>query len=187
MPMQLSDEQAASLRAQYGLPETATLDEILGAALTGQAPTPPAADPATPPAGTQTPAAPAAPAAVPAGQQVPEGAVLVDAEQWRETQVAASEGREARARQVSEDRDRIVSAAVAEGRIPPSRRDHWRAMLDADPQGTPTVLASFQVGASVPTVPLGHSGTELSGAQEAGPEDNYGYLTGVPLVPTGGN
>lgn len=187
MPMQLSDEQAASLRAQYGLPETATLEEIVGAALTGQAPaTPPATDPATPPAGTQTPATPATPV-VPAGQAVPEGAVLVDAEQWRETQVAAQAGRAARERQVSEDRDRIVSAAVTEGRIPPSRRDHWRAMLDADPEGTPAVLASFQIGASVPTVPLGHSGTELSTGHEPGAEDNYGYLTGVPLLPTGGN
>ena len=65
MPMQLSDEQAASLRAQYGLPENATLEEILGAALTGQAPAaPPATETPAAPAGTQTPAAPPA---VPAG------------------------------------------------------------------------------------------------------------------------
>ncbi|RZU61748.1 head maturation protease, ClpP-related [Zhihengliuella halotolerans] len=107
------------------------------------------ADPA--PAATQTPQAP--------------GTVVLDETQYAELTKNAKAGAEARARQQREDRAALVNAAVNDGRIPPSRRDHWDGLLAADP-GAKDVLAKLAKG----TVPLESAGY-TGGVDQASDED----------------
>ncbi len=135
----LSDEQIVTLRQRLGVTdETATGDQILAAldeALTEQA-------------GSTT-------------RPVPEGMALVDAAALDELRTHAAAGQQARAEQLRERRERLVNEAVSDGRIPPARRAHWIAQLEADP-GAETVLASMAKGL-VPLAPVG---------SESAPEDS---------------
>ncbi len=130
---QLSDEQVTALRQRLGVTdENATGDDILAAlneALTEQV-------------GSTTPT-----------PQVPDGMALVDAAALDELRAHAVAGQQARAEQLRERRERLVNEAVSDGRIPPARREHWLAQLEADP-GAETVLASMAKGL-VPLAPIG--------------------------------
>lgn len=56
----------------------------------------------------------------------------------------AQQGATAFARQETETRDSILTAAIGEGRIPPSRRQHWAGLLERDPEGTRTLLTASE-------------------------------------------
>lgn len=131
---------AAKLRDALGLTPDASDIEVQ-AALAASGVTPTAA-----PATVTPPPAPA----------VPEGLVLVDAEQLAALQVAATSGAEARAQQLTDRREQLVTAAVQSGRIAPARRDHWISQLAADP-GAETVLASLAPGL-IPVSASGYAG-----------------------------
>jgi hypothetical protein len=137
----MPDTLIEGLRKQLGLADDA--DEATVLAANAEA----LAEQAEPPA-----VVPAAPTAL------PDGTVAVDTATWQETIAAAADGREARKAQLAEHRDRVVAAAISDGRIPPARKDHWIAQLTADP-GAETVLASLAKG-TVPLVELGHAGTD---------------------------
>lgn len=109
------------------------------------------------------------PATAPVENRVPEGTVLLDEAQYNDLQAAAQMGRDARERQIAEDRAAVVNSAIAEGRIPPARREHWNALLAADP-GAGDVLASLAKG-TVPLAPLGYTG----GVDEATDDDSDIY------------
>ena len=137
--MAFTDEQLTTIRQQLGLPEDADEATILAGlqeALNERA------DPAVVPT---TPEAPATP---------PEGVLTVDAGTFQELQAAAANGTAALERQQREDRERLVNAACADGRIPAGRRDHHLHALEVDPEGHAAVLASLAPG----LVPLGTSG-----------------------------
>jgi len=138
-----SDEQLTTLRQQVGVADDADEATILAAlaeAMTEQAdPTPP------------TP--------------LPAGTVAIDAEQLEQLQVAARAGQEARAQQQTEHREQLVSAAVADGRIPPARRDAWLASLAADP-GSEQTLASLAPGLIPIGAPVGHTGQPDNSADD---------------------
>lgn len=68
--------------------------------------------------------------------------VTVDRATWEETRRQAQQGATAFERQASEDRDRVLNAAIEQGRIPPSRRAHWAGLLERDPDGTRTLLTA---------------------------------------------
>jgi len=68
--------------------------------------------------------------------------VTVDRTTWEETRRQAQQGATAFERQASEDRDRVLTAAIEQGRIPPSRRAHWAGLLERDPEGTRTLLTA---------------------------------------------
>lgn len=67
----------------------------------------------------------------------------------------ARAGAEARAQQVREGHERIVDAAIEQGRIAPARRDHWLSQLDADADGIRNVIAGLP--AVIPVGEIGHS------------------------------
>lgn len=73
-------------------------------------------------------------------------------------QEQARAGAEARAQQVREADERIVDAAIAEGKIAPARRDHHLQALAADRDGHTAVLAALQPGL-VPIAEKGHGVT----------------------------
>jgi ATP-dependent protease ClpP protease subunit len=137
--MELTDEQAASLRAELGIAdENADGDTILAAlkeALAEQDPN----DKAEPKA-----------SAIPPGTKLIEEATLAS------LQADAAAGRKAREQQESDARNALVNAAVADGRIAPSKAEAWAKRLAADPTEAET-LASLEPGL-VPTTEIGHGG-----------------------------
>ena len=86
---------------------------------------------------------------------VPDGAIVMDAAQHERLVADAAAGRAAREQQISDRRDAIVNAAIADGRIAPASRDRWRAQLDNDETGIADLLASFPANA-IPLEELGH-------------------------------
>jgi hypothetical protein len=60
-----------------------------------------------------------------------------------ELDAGARAGSEARAAQLSAERDQLVDDAVRDGRIPPSTRDSWRAALEARPTEEAAALAAL--------------------------------------------
>lgn len=130
-----TDEQITTLRQRLGVTDDADEVAILAAleeALAEQA------DPGKP--GDPTP--------------LPEGVATIDAHELDELRVAARAGQEARTQQQTELRERLVGAAVTDGRIPPARRDHWVRQLETDP-GSSDVLASLAPGL-IPVAAIGH-------------------------------
>lgn len=149
------------VRERLGLPADAPDEDVL-AALDQQLPAEPAAPEETP--------------AAPAPQAGDDGTVRVDAAQWAAMQQAAQLGVAAHTRQQTEDRVRLVDAAVADGRIPPARRDHWLAQLAADP-GAATTLASLQPGL-VPVAEAGHGGNPH--AAQGQNDDDTSWFPNMP-------
>jgi hypothetical protein len=115
--------------------------------------------PETPPETAEQPPAPADPAPAPepvaASAQVVNGLRQIDEAQYRELVAAAEAGQRAEARQIAEDDERVVMAAVKDGRVAPARRQHWLTSLKADREGTKQVLAGLAPGL-VPVAEKGH-------------------------------
>ncbi len=93
---------------------------------------------------------------------LPAGIVAVEEAVLADLRAAAEQGRQARAQQLAEQRAAAVHAAISDGRIAPSRRQHWIDALAAD-QGATDVLASLAPG-TVPLAAQGYTG----GREEAG-------------------
>lgn len=121
-----------TLRDALGLAEDASDDDVIVAAL-DKVKAPDAPEPAT----------------------LPDGVVAIDEAQLEQLRTDAQAGRDARAQQLADRRDRIVAEAIADGRIAPARKDAWLAQLEADP-GVEQVLASLAKG----TIPVEAKGTE---------------------------
>lgn len=149
----MSDALKAGLRDRLGIPDAVDLDDEAILAKVDEA----LAAPHTPDAG------------------IPPGTVLLDEATLAELRADAQAGREARDEQIKAERERLVQAAIDDGRIAPARRDHWLASLKEDP-GSASVLASLAPG-TVPLTPAGYTG----GINEASDEDRlysrfYGHL-----------
>lgn len=97
---------------------------------------------------------------------VPEGAVVVDAAQLAALQAAANAGLEARNRQREDDRNRVLDEAIQAGKFPPARRDHYAAMLDADPEGGRQIINSLAAGL-IPVTETGHANAADLSADDA--------------------
>lgn len=146
MPDSLIDQ----VRQRLGLADGATDNDVLTALDTAlPQPTDPAADPAAPPAPEPVPVTPAPP-----GDG--GGVVQVDAAQLQQLQQWAKAGQDAYARQQDDDRQRLVDAAIADGRIAPAGRTHWLTLLASDPTAKVT-LNGLQPGL-VPVAEIGHAG-----------------------------
>ena len=104
----------------------------------------------------------------------PEGTVLVDEGTLAELRANAEAGRQARDEQVAAQRVAAVATAVDDGRIPPSRREHWLAQLAADPAAA-TVLDSLPKD----TVPLTARGV-TGGVDESSDDQLYTKAWGRP-------
>ena len=134
-----TDEELAQMRTNLGLDDSATKDDIL-AAISAK----PAEDDdqgSTDPAPADQPTAPAT-----------EGTVTVDSATLATLRAQAARGDQAARRQEAEDRERLVSAAVADGRIPPARKGHWLKQLEVDP-GAAATLAQLEPG----LIPVGEA------------------------------
>lgn len=95
-------------------------------------------------------------AGTPTQEPNPPGVVQLDQTQYNDLVAAAADGRAARAQQIREDNERIVSAAISDGRIPPARKQHWLDYLERDRDGGKQALASLKPGL-VPMAEVGHA------------------------------
>lgn len=138
----LSDE----IRARLGLDADAD-DAAVLAALDAHV--------STEPAEPTEPAAPAEPTAAAQSNALPDGAVVIDADQLAELRNAAAAGAAARAQQQNEARAQILNQAIRDGKFPPSRREHYAKLLDADEEGTRALIDSLEPGL-VPVAELGY-------------------------------
>lgn len=151
----MSDTMLQGLRERFSLPEDADEATILAKAdeLLDQATKP---DPATEPAPTV----------------VPEGSVIVPRVQLEDLQTAAQAGVAARTRQLTEDRDREISAAIGDGRIAPARKEHWEKAYATDREGASTALASLPKG----LLPVSASGyTDTPADADPAQADDYWF------------
>lgn len=87
-------------------------------------------------------AADEAPAEEPAPAKVEAGAVTIDPDVLAELRRKAELGEQAHAAQAAAERDRIIDAAVAEGRIFADRKVAVQAAYDVDPEGWRTKLTA---------------------------------------------
>lgn len=143
-PMAFTDAQLDTMRRSLGLAEDAdeqTITDALSEALEERAD------------GGQ-------------GGGAPAGTVIVDAAQWEATRAAAQRGADAASRQEQDDRERLVDAAIGDGRIAPASRAHWLTQLEHGGQGAVDTLASLQKGLIPVGKALGYSGEPVEGGAE---------------------
>lgn len=100
-----------------------------------------------------------APPPDPAPAPLPDGTVAVDAATLEQLRSDAAAGVEARNEQLRTRRAQLVDAAVADGRIPPARREAWVSMLEAD-AGAENTLAALAKG-TIPVAELGNETGDL--------------------------
>lgn len=177
----MTDEQRRNLARALGLPEDTTEARLNEVAAERAAETPPPAEgepeTAPPPPGEGQPdGAPAVPEAVAAS--VPPGMMLVDEATLADLQAGAQAGVTANQRLQEEDRDRVIAAAMGEGRFPPARREHYVTAWARDPEGTRVLLtAAPEEGGLAPgLVPVQARGVEPTGESsqsEAADHDAY--------------
>ena len=115
-----------------------------------------------------TPAAAPAPAEVPQGdlsalaeQAKRLGVMLVDATQVEQMRQMADLGRQAHEKLRRDERDQVIEKAMSEGRIEPSRREHWQKAWDADPEGARKMIEGLSPNL-VPMAAEGYAGTVAS-------------------------
>lgn len=101
---------------------------------------------------------------------VPDGMVLVDAASWDEMRAGVAAAQGLVERQAQADRDAILDDAIRAGKFPLGRRDHYAAMLSADPLGAKALLATMEPGL-VPTTEIGGDtqATEIAAAANTYP------------------
>lgn len=165
----------AKLREALGLnPDASDQDVTAAIAAAGLAAPPP--PPAPPPGLTPQFVAPAPPQPVqdvPQAQpvpvaassglrQLPPGTVVIDATQLAEFQAGMAQSQRIAATIAKRDRDDTIAAAVAKGKFPPARRQHWEQLWDADPDGTREVLDRLEAGL-VPVQASGYPGGPVDG------------------------
>jgi hypothetical protein len=132
-----------------------------GTSASGTAATPPVAPDNTAPSGPNDPAVtqPTTPPQTPTEpvQAAADGTVRLDAATYHALRLGAQQGSQAFARQNQEDRDRVIVDAVADGKIPPSRAEHWEQAWERDPEGTRTLLTASveQGGLAAGLLPVG--------------------------------
>lgn len=136
------DDFKAGIRERLGVTDADATDEAVLAALD---------ETLTEQADTQaTPAA-----------KIPEGTQLIEDNVLSQLRADAAAGREARDQQIRDRRDGIIATALNEGRITAASAPSFRAMLDADEDGTSKVLASMAKN-TVPVDEIGHAAGEVS-------------------------
>lgn len=164
----------AEIRRSLGLAEDATDEQVAQAFARARGEAPEGEQEQPPADADKTPAEQEAPA-----EQEREpvaassGTVTLDQAAYEQLRSDAAAGREAREVQLRSDRDAIVEEAIASGRIPPARRDHWRRALDADQEGVAASLKSLEPGLIPVSAELGVGASPEEGSQEL---PNFNHL-----------
>lgn len=143
------------------------------------------ADPPTQPTATQPPgdpsptqAAPTAPAAPAQPAASTPGTMVIDSSAWDAQQERIKRLEAADIKRRRDERDQIVDQAVTDGKFRADRKDHWKRLWDADPEGTRTVIDGLTKGV-IPVNEFGHA------ADDDIDDDELDYLYGPPPATKG--
>lgn len=129
----------AKLREALGLtPDSSDTEVTAALASAGLAPS---STPAAPAAGDPTPdPAPALPPPVPTVSAGSSDAVLLDPAQYNALRQQAQRGDEAWRKLRENECEQVLDTAIKAGKFPPARRDHWKTLWAADPDGTKATI-----------------------------------------------
>lgn len=108
----------------------------------------------------------------------PPGSVVLDPAAYSELHAKAEAGQRAEARQIAEDDERFVMAAIHQGKFPPARKQHWLDYLKTDREGGRQHIEAMAPGL-VPVQEVGHAGVAGSIAAESGadgPDQGIEYV-----------
>lgn len=141
-----------ALRQHLDLPEDASDEQVeaklgelkAGVAASGEGPTVTPPEPVAPAAAATTEEKPE-PVAAATRLNLPEGVVVVEASMLEELREGHKATQKILEDNAEAERERLVAAALQDGRIHPSRKDAWIESLKADP-GAKDVLASLTPG-----------------------------------------
>lgn len=159
-PEEVDTMDPTVIRERLGLAEDASDDDVLAAIDAARAPAEPDHEPEPEPSEE--------PGSEP-GSEIPDGMTLIDNETLSQLRQGAEMGVAARRQQVEAERSQLLAAAIDDGRIPPSRREHYAALLEADEDGTRQLLASLAPGI-IPVDERGASGEGSGIEAEAYPK-----------------
>lgn len=90
--------------------------------------------------------------------ELPEGVVAIEKEVLEEMRSEIAASRSVTSRYQGEERKQLVAAALAEGKIHPTRTSYWEGELERDFDGTTKVLAALEKGSAVPVTEIGNGG-----------------------------
>ncbi|YCU47980.1 head maturation protease, ClpP-related [Mycobacteroides abscessus] len=107
------------------------------------------------------------------------GLTVVEKAQYEATVAAAQAGAEARAQQLREGDERVVDAAIADGKVAPARREHHLQALAADREGHTAVLAALAPG----LIPYAETGHATQPADGPVPND-LSWFDSAPTAPS---
>jgi hypothetical protein len=105
------------------------------------------------------------PVAVAASTPATDDVVRLDRATFEQLRAGAQAGLDLRSETDKRNREDLVAAAIGDGRIPPSRREHWLAALEHDAEGMSAALASLAPGL-VPVDERGSNETAEHAAME---------------------
>lgn len=160
MAMTLTDEQETSVLEALGLEEGATADEVV-TAVEELATAPAESEPESENAANRTTTA-----------RLPEGVVAIDATALDELTRNAEEGVRARAQQLRDADEALVSNAIREGKFGPARRADWLKALETDREGATKDINSLAKGL-VPVAELGHGQNESETTDNVEENDKF--------------
>lgn len=156
------DMDPVEIRKRLGLQPEATDDDVYAAIAAARQPAP-----------EPTPA-PVPPPTVAAGS----GVMVVDQSVISALQEQAARGEAAFKMMREQNRDRVISAAIAAGKFAPARKAEFERLYDADPEGTEATIKSLAPG----LIPLQAAG--YAGAAETAEEEQQ-YFALFPEEKTG--
>lgn len=88
---------------------------------------------------------------------IPTGTTLIDSAQLEQLQANAAAGVQALANQATERRERVITAALTDGRISPSNVATWREQLEKNEDGATALLDTLPKNTVIPVVEVGHA------------------------------
>jgi len=96
--------------------------------------------------GEEPPATPEVTSVAASTPPADSGVVQIDKETLEQLKAGAQAGLALRSEMDAGKRETLVAAAIGDGRIPPSRKDHWLKNLEADFEGFSQTLSSLEPG-----------------------------------------
>lgn len=105
------------------------------------------------------------------------GGIIVDKEVHDKLVADASAGAEARAQQVREANDRVISDALAKGKIGPASAPKWREELDKSPETVKALLEDMPEN-RLPVQEIGHGVSSENSPEDKDKLDMFAFVTG---------
>ena len=106
---------------------------------------------------------------------------VVDKANYEQLVADARSGAEARAQQLREANDRIITDALNAGKISPASKDTWRAGLEENRDGTLKLLSTIPANSAVPVHEIGHGIASEETTNDAEMAGVYAQVVGRPF------